>query len=97
MEKRNTEEKHTFSRLKNRLFAAIVMVLVTSVLIVPGMTTYLPLHQNDAIGLPILLFPFIWTALFIYCFMAESLWRVWAVLTGLAVLHGLCVYLALMG
>lgn len=89
-------KKHTFSHLKSRLFAAIFMVLIASTVTIPGMATYLPFHQNDAIGLPILLFPFIWTGLFIYCFMAQSVKRVWISLFALACFHIGCVYVALM-
>ena len=90
-----TSEKQTFSHLKSRLFAAIFMVLIASTVTIPGMATYLPFHQNDAVGLPILLFPFIWTGLFIYCFMAESVKRVWISLTVITVIHIACSYMAL--
>lgn len=90
-----TSEKHTFSHLKSRLVAAIFMVLIASTVTIPGMATYLPFHQNDAVGLPILLFPFIWTGLFIYCFMAESIKRVWIFLTLITLVHIVCSYLAL--
>ena len=89
--------KQTFSYLPSRIFASIVLVLITSTLMIPGMATYLPFHQNDAIGLPILLFPIIWTALFIYCFLETSVKRLWAVLVALALIHGACVYFALTG
>lgn len=85
----------TFDRFKNRTFLAIVLTLITSVVMIPGMSTYLPLHQNDAVGLPILLFPFIWTALFIYSYMANSVTKVWVVMSSLTVIHIVCIYLAL--
>lgn len=87
----------TFSYFKTRMFCAIVLTLITSVVMIPGMSTYLPLHQNDAIGIPILLFPFIWTALFIYSYMAKSLKQVIAVMTTLTIIHVVCVYFALAG
>lgn len=89
------KSKQTFSYLPARLVAATAMVLLTSVLIVPGMSTYLPVHQNDAIGLPILLFPFVWSGLFIYCFVEHSVKRMWLVLVALAVIHIAFIYFAL--
>lgn len=89
--------KKTFDFFKTRLFASIFMVLVTSTLMIPGMATYLPLHQNDTIGIPILLFPFIWTGLFIYCYLETSIKRLWLVLITLTFIHAACVYFALAG
>jgi len=92
------ETKHknaAFNAFKNRTFLAIVMTLVASVVMIPGMATYLPFHQNDAIGLPILFFPFIWTGLFIYSYMAKSVLQVWTVLSALILIHVACIYFAL--
>ena len=50
-----------FDSLKQRVFLAVVMVLITTTLMIPGMTTYLPFSMADQIALPILLFPFVWT------------------------------------
>lgn len=95
MNESSTAVKQTFSNFKSRLTAAILMVLFTSVLIIPGMATYLPFHRNDAVGLPILLFPFVWAGLFIYCFIESSIKRLWLVLVGLAAIHILMIYMAL--
>ena len=93
---RHAPDNQTFSYLKTRIVAAVFMVLITSTLMIPGMATYLPFHKNDAVGLPILLFPIIWSVLFIYCFMEASMKRLWAVLIALAVIHFVCIYMALM-
>ncbi|MEP1385588.1 MAG: hypothetical protein ABJJ44_10010 [Paraglaciecola sp.] len=87
----------TFNGFKNRTFLAIVLTLITSVVMIPGMATYLPLHKNDAIGLPTLFFPFIWTALFIYSYMAKSITKVWFVMSALILIHIACIYFALSG
>ena len=71
------------------------MTLIASVVMIPGMATYLPFHQNDAIGLPILFFPFIWTGLFMYSYMAKSVTQVWVVLSALILIHVACIYFAL--
>lgn len=94
----STKHKNkTFNAFKNRTFLALVMTLIASVVMIPGMATYLPFHQNDAIGLPILFFPFIWTALFIYSYMAKSVLQVWLVLSALTLVHVACIYFALTG
>jgi len=88
-------KKSTFTAFKNRTFLAVVLTLITSVLMIPAMPTYLPVVQNDAIGIPVLLFPFIWTGLFIYSYMAESVKQVWLVMISLNVIHISCIYFAL--
>ena len=88
-------KKQTFNAFKNRTFLALVMTLLTAVIMIPGLSTYLPLHKNDAIGIPTLLFPFIWTGLFIYCYMAVSVKRVWLLMITLNVIHIACIYFAL--
>lgn len=88
---------NTFSSPKSRLVAACLMALVTSTITVTGMTTYLPFVVTDKVGIPILLFPFIWTALFIYAYLAKSAWRAWGLMLMLAMVHGLLAYLALTG
>lgn len=85
----------TFNAFKNRTFLAVVMTLIASVVMIPGMATYLPFHQNDNIGLPILFFPFIWTALFMYSYMAKSVARVWLVMLAIILSHVACIYFAL--
>ncbi|WP_252736013.1 hypothetical protein [Aestuariibacter sp. A3R04] len=95
--KLTSSRKSVFSFLKTRIFAAVIMVMITSTVMIPGMSTYLPFNQNDAVGLPILLFPFIWAALFIYCFLVTSVKQLWAVLVSLAAIHIICIYFALAG
>ena len=95
IEKRKND-KITFNKFKHRTVSAIILTLVTSVTMIPGMATYLPIHQNDAIGIPILLFPFIWTALFLYSYLAKSIRRVWFIMISLTTIHVACVYIALM-
>ncbi|KPZ72506.1 hypothetical protein AN944_00748 [Shewanella sp. P1-14-1] len=87
----------TFTHLKARSFAAIVLALITATIMIPGMTTYLPFHQNDAIGIPILLFSFIWTALFIYSYMATSVKYVYLIMLTLIISHSLLAYFSLVG
>lgn len=84
-----------FSAVKSRIAASILMVLIAAVVMIPGMTTYLPFGKLDTIAVPILLFPFIWTGMFIYCFLAEKAWHVWALLSGITLVHGVLSYLAL--
>jgi len=81
------QHKVVFTAFKGRLLASLFMVLITSVVIIPGMTTYLPLGLLDSIAVPILLFPFIWVALFIYCYLADKAWHVWALLLGISAIH----------
>lgn len=86
-----------FSAPKTRLLACILGVLVTATLITAGGATYLPFNEIDRIGVPILLFPVIWSLLFLYSAMANSLWRVWAVLSVLSVVHAGLIYQHLAG
>lgn len=90
-------KKSTFNAFKSRTFLALILTLITSVIMIPGMSTYLPLIQNDAIAIPVLMFPFIWTALFIYSYMATSVRNVWFLMIGLNVIHITCIYFALFG
>jgi len=84
-----------FDRLKSRHFAALLMALLTSTVMIPGLTTYLPLSAADQIAIPILLFPFIWTGLFIYSYMAQKVWHPWLLMLVLTISHGVLSYLAL--
>lgn len=94
---KDSADKVTFTYFKTRTFAAIVLTLITSVVMIPGLSTYLPFNQTDAIGLPTLLFPFIWTGLFIYSYMAKSVKQVYVVMLALITVHVACSYLALTG
>lgn len=92
-----TENTRTsvFTSIKSRNFAGVLMAFITCVVLIPGMTTYLPLSKADQIGVPILLFPFIWTALCIYCYMAKKVWQPWALMIALSLSHGTLSYIAL--
>lgn len=87
--------KPTFTALKSRNLAGIVMAFVTAVVIIPGMTTYLPFSIGDQIAIPILLFPLIWTGLFLYSYLSEKAWHAWLLMLVLALSHGLLSYIAL--
>lgn len=71
------------------------MAFITCVVLIPGMTTYLPFNMADQIAVPILLFPFIWTALCLYSYMAEKAWQPWALMLLLCISHGTLSYIAL--
>lgn len=92
--KKNNINK-TFTYLKTRMFIAFIFISITSIIMIPGMATYLPFHQNDAIGIPTLLFPFIWVGLFIYCFLDNSIKRILLVVTLLMFINIICIYVAL--
>ncbi len=96
-EENDSNKRSTFTALKSRIIAAVLMSLLAATVTIPGMATYLPVHQNDQIGLPILFFPFIWTAMVIYCFLAKTALRVWGGLLAITLIHVLCVYLKLVG
>lgn len=86
-----------FTAIKSRNFAGVLMAFLTCVVLVPGMTTYLPFSAADQIGVPILLFPFIWTGLCLYSYMAEKAWHPWTLMITLSLSHGVLSYLALAG
>ena len=87
--------KKTFTATRRRHLIACVLALITAVIMIPGMTTYLPFQMNEQILLPILLFPVIWTALFIYSYLAQKVWQPFVVMIALCVLHGLLSFWAL--
>ncbi|MEM9102156.1 MAG: hypothetical protein AAGB12_07515 [Pseudomonadota bacterium] len=84
-----------FNYPKARIFAGVILTLVTTTILIPGMTTYLPLKLADQIAVPILLFPLIWTALFIYSFTAKRVSHVFIVLSVLSISHAYLAYSAL--
>ncbi|WP_153915982.1 hypothetical protein [Shewanella sp. TC10] len=88
-------KKSTFSATKCRHLMAIVFALVTATVMIPGMTVYLPLSFEEQILLPILLFPFIWCGLFIYCYMSEKAWQPLLLMSALTISHGALSYMAL--
>ncbi|WP_246029058.1 hypothetical protein [Parashewanella tropica] len=81
----------------SRNLASCLMAFITSVVMIPGMTTYLPFKLADQIALPILLFPFIWIGLFIYSYLSKKSWHAWAVMLVITISHALLSYLALSG
>lgn len=81
------QRKRTFNHTNKRHFVACVFALVTSTAVIPGMTVYLPLTTPDKIGLPILLFPFLWAALFIYSYLAKRFWHPMLVMAVLLISH----------
>jgi Zn-dependent protease with chaperone function len=93
--RRSIKNKPTFTSPKSRHFAAILASLITATVIIPGMTTYLPLSTADKIGVPIFMFPFIWVGLFIYCYMAKKSWHAWLLLGGLFASHFVLSFIAL--
>ncbi len=86
-----------FNAIKSRNVAGVLMAFITCIVLIPGMTTYLPFSTADQIAVPILLFPFIWTALCTYSYLAEKAWHPWALMTVLILSHGILSYLALTG
>ncbi len=86
-----------FSSPKNRLFACTIGVLIASTLVTAGAATYLPFNEIDRIGVPILLFPITWTALFLLATMSRSMWKVWGWLLALSLVHVGLIYQHLAG
>ncbi|MBW8190612.1 hypothetical protein K0504_06140 [Neiella marina] len=86
--------KRTFSSLTQRHIASLVLALIASTAMIPGMTTYLPLTASDQVAVPILLFPFIWTGLFVYAYMADKAWHATVLMLILTISHGLMAYFA---
>ncbi|MBD1390737.1 hypothetical protein IC617_15000 [Neiella sp. HB171785] len=84
--------KRTFSQPKQRHFLALFLALITATVMIPGMTTYLPLSAADQVAIPILLFPFIWTGLFVYAYLAPKAWHATLLMVVLTLLHGALSY-----
>ena len=65
------------------------LAFVAATLLMLGSTVWLPsgAAQIDNLVLPIVLFPLIWTALFLYALLAERLGRAYIVVTVLCVVH----------
>jgi len=96
-EKTENTRVSVFTSIKSRNIAGVLMAFVTCIMLIPGMTTYLPFSAADQIAVPILLFPFIWTALCVYSYLAEKVWHPWALMLSLSLSHGLLSYFALTG
>ena len=86
-----------FTSIKSRNFAGVLMAFITCTIMIPGMTTYLPFSAADQIAVPILLFPFIWTGLCVYSYMADKAWHPWLLMGLLCLSHGALSYVALAG
>jgi hypothetical protein len=56
--------------------------LITACLIMAGGALWIPPGRAnvDNLVFPIVLFPLLWTALFLYAFLEKKLWRAWAVM-----------------
>lgn len=91
-------QRHSaFSAIRRRHLIACVLALLTAVVMIPGMTTYLPFDVSDRILLPIMLFPLLWLGLFLYAYLAERVWHPTVLMLVLVMSHaGLC-YQALSG
>jgi hypothetical protein len=91
------KNKRTFTVTRRRHLMACILALITAIIMIPGMATYLPMPMIEQILLTIMLFPLIWTALFIYAYMAEKAWHPFLVMMLLLITHALLCYLALTG
>ncbi|MGH8447088.1 MAG: hypothetical protein ACREVL_17610 [Solimonas sp.] len=65
------------------------LAFVAATLLMLGSTVWLPAGraQIDNLVLPIVLFPLLWTALFLYALLAKRLGRAYAVVLALCVSH----------
>jgi len=82
-----SSRRTTFNHIKMRHLAACLISLVTATVMIPGMSTYLPLSTPDKIGLPIFLFTFLWAGFFIYSYLAKNVWHPMLVMSLLLVSH----------
>ena len=89
--------KKTFTATRWRHFNACVLTLIAAVVMIPGMTTYIPFQESEQIVLPIMLFPIIWPILFIYSYMAEKAWHPFVLMMLVIITHALFSYFALTG
>ncbi len=71
-----------------RVLACTIGALLTATLITSGASLYIPLNEIDRIGLPILLFPITWIILLIASVLVMSIWRLWAIILTLVLIHG---------
>lgn len=84
-----------FTSPRLRHLNGLLLSLVTAIICIPGLSTYLPLSVTDKIGVPIFMFPFIWVGLFMYSYMSERWYWPMAVMMGLNVVHVLLIVKAL--
>lgn len=92
-----SSNKHTFDSRLTRNLTGIGLAFITAVVMIPGMTTYLPFYLADRIAVPILLFPFIWLGLFLYAYLARRAYHAVLLMLALTFIHGTLSYLALTG
>ena len=90
-------KKTTFTATKRRHLMACLLALLTAVVMIPGMTTYLPFAMEEQILIPIMLFPFIWAGLFIYAYMAHKAWQPFTLMLLIILSHGVLSFMALSG
>ena len=89
--------KSVFNHQRIRTVIAIVGPLLTSMVMIPGMTTYLPVSEADQIILPILLFPLLWLGLFFGCYLLPKVRYVVLLLASVIASHGVLSYLGVTG
>ncbi len=90
-----SEKMTLFVNPKFRVFLLTFGVLITAVVVTASSAVYLPVSLADKIGLPVLLFPFIWLGLFFYVCFCQSIGRVMSVLGVLTLAHLVAVYFSL--
>jgi hypothetical protein len=95
-----TEESPTGSRSRAWLRGLLAgpVVLLASCAILAGSALWIPggQAQINNLALPILLFPLIWTLLFLYAFLDRRLARAYAVVGVLGVGHAALIAMHLM-
>lgn len=89
--------KSIFNHQRARTVLATLGPLLTSIVMIPGMTTYLPVSEADQIIMPILLFPIIWLTLFFSCYMLSKVRYVVLLLGSIIISHGVLSYLGVTG
>lgn len=90
-----TMKQPLFQPLVSRLLAATLGTVVASTVFTAALPAYLPFSQGDSIAGPILLFPFIWVALFLFTLVTNNIGKVWGGLGALTASHLLIIYLVL--
>jgi len=78
-----------------RSLVATIATLIVAIVITVGSPSYIPLGGADNLAVPVILFPFIWTALFLFTLMTKKFWKANVVLLALFVFHAVLIYLKL--
>lgn len=78
-----------------RTLGATLGALVTAVVVTAAMPLYLPFSQADSIGVPILLFPFTWIALFLYCALCKHVGWAWLLMLACTLSHAALIFFSL--